>query len=485
VEIHGLVGHVLRGEVALPSLDLVTSTGDELLFEAFFLHSVLAAAAYKEGVMVEGLLDRFLSLRQAALRVIAGEISWKTYADGDFAEKGQTLLTNTVEQSAGQSDLGLFSDWDRLDGDQGLRQKGQDAAALERLFRLVGLADIGFVDIQMKILDMPVSFIYHKKGLKSTGLQKFEEDLQRAMEVHKEVIGFDEKFRRDLLDKLTPSRDVLRIYGLEYVARHLEPKSCLKLLILALRGLDRFCSENGKPGVVDFHELSQIIDRRYQAVSEELATFSMDCLFTDGRLLTRLSRAQVGIMLNYNDKERVVKPLFQDRLQVHRVIERIRGQENILRLKNLYHRELKRLRNHIYHTEDYQRLLSETFHDKLQQVIDHTLKDAEKRMRQQRNFSGIERIFYELMELAEENDLSEEQVQLAKDMYEFNRDRIRNRRLEIIYREIDACTETEDLMELWNKTRSELQKNRRHFGKEFEDLVTARFDRQLEGLIKL
>jgi hypothetical protein len=485
VEIHGLVGHVLRGEVALPALDLVTSTGDELLFEAFFLHSVLAAAAYREGVMVEGLLDRFLSLRQAALRVIVGEISWKTYADGDFAEKGQSLLTNTVEQSAGQSDLGLFSDWDRLDGDQGLRQKGKDAAALERLFRLVGLADIGFVDIQMKILDMPVSFIYHKKGLKSTGLQKFEEDLQRAMEVHKEVIGFDEKFRRDLLDKLTPSRDVLRIYGLEYVARHLEPKSSLKLLILALRGLDRFCSENGKPGVVDFHELSQIIDRRYQAVSEELATFSMDRLFTDGRLLARLSRAQVGIMLNCNDKERVVKPLFQDRLQVHRVIERIRGQENILRLKNLYHRELKRLRNHIYHTEDYQKLLSETFHDKLQQLIDHKLKEAEKRMRQQRNFSAIERIFYELMELAEENDLSEEQVQLAKDMYEFNRDRIRNRSLEIIYREIDACTETDDLMELWNKTRSELLNNRRHFGKEFEDLVTARFDRQLEGLIKL
>ena len=237
--------------------------------------------------------------------------------------------------------------------------------------------------------------------------------------------------------------------------------------------------------MVDFHDLSQIIDRRYQAVSEELATFSMDRLFTDGRLLTRLSRAQVGLILNYNDKERVVKPLYQDRLQVHRVIERIRGQENILRLKNLYHRELKRLRNHIYHTEDYQKLLSETFHDKLQQLIDHKLKNAEKRMRQQRNFSGIERISNELMELAEENDLSEEQVQLAKDMYEFNRGRLRNRRLELIYREIDACTETEDLMELWNKTRSELLNNRRHFGKEFEDLVTARFDKQLEDLIKL
>jgi hypothetical protein len=39
-------------------------------------------------------------------------------------------------------------------------------------------------------------------------------------------------------------------------------------------------------------------------------------------------------------------------------------------------------------------------------------------------------------------------------------------------------------MELWQKIRSELVKNRRHFGQEFEDLVTAGFDRRLERFNK-
>ena len=98
--------------------------------------------------------------------------------DREFEEKGQSLLPDTGETRAVQGQLALFSDWDRLDGDHALRRKGEDVAALERLFQLVGLSDIGFVDAQMKILDMPVSFIFHKKGLKSSGLQKFEGDLQ-------------------------------------------------------------------------------------------------------------------------------------------------------------------------------------------------------------------------------------------------------------------------------------------------------------------
>jgi hypothetical protein len=130
-------------------------------------------------------------------------------------------------------------------------------------------------------------------------------------------------------------------------------------------------------------------------------------------------------------------------------------------------------------------MLSDTFHERLQQLIDQSLKNAQKRMRQQRSFVGIERVFAEVMGLAEENSLSEEQVQLTKDMYEFNRDRLRNRRLKMIYREINGCNATADLTELWKEIRSELLNNRRHLGKEFEDLVTARFDEQLERLKQL
>ncbi|MGD9337830.1 MAG: hypothetical protein PVF76_10950, partial [Syntrophobacterales bacterium] len=264
VEFHGLVGHILRGEVGLPALELVTSTGDELIFEAFFLHSVLAAAAYREGVMVEDLLDRFLNLRQLALDVIRAKTSWQAIVDSEFREKGERLLKETNGTRAEPVPLALFSDWNALGDEQGLRRKGEDTAALERLFRLVGLADISFVDIQMQIMGMPVSFIYHKKGLKSTGVEKFQRDLQKATILYKAVMHLDEEIRRDLVDNLSPASDSVRIYGLEYVAQHLAPENWLKLLVVSFRGLDRFYRKNGKPKVIDFHDLNLVIDHRYQ-----------------------------------------------------------------------------------------------------------------------------------------------------------------------------------------------------------------------------
>jgi hypothetical protein len=118
----------------------------------------------------------------------------------------------------------------------------------------------------------------------------------------------------------------------------------------------------------------------------------------------------------------------------------------------------------------------------LQKLIEQALKDLQKKMRRQRSFTGIERVFAELMALAEENAFSEEQIQLVTDMYAFNRDRLRSRRLEAIYRDIHDCSTTAELFELWQKIRVELVNNPSHLGKEFEDLVTSRFDQQLEQL---
>ena len=482
VEVHGLMGHVLKGEVVLPALDMVTSCDDELLFEAFFIHSVLAAAAYREGTMVEDLLDHFLHLRRLALRVMRGEISWQSHIDNEFSVKGKTLLTEVDTAKAGQSELFILSSWDNVRDEHGYRRMGENAASIERLFRLVGLPEISFVDIQMKVLDMPVSFIYHKKGLKSIGLNKFSQDLQQALLLCQAFMSFPEEIRRQLLDKLSPAHDFIRIYGLEYVAQHLEPDTYLKLLILGFRALDRFCPDNDKPRVIDFHDLSLIVDRRFQVVAEELAKLPADRLFKDGRLLASLNRSRLGIILQVNPDKAVLKILYQDRLEIERILKQIREEEDILQLKHLYHRELKKLKNHPYHTEDYQKLLSDSFHARLQELIDQAMRKAQIKMRKQRSFAGIERVLHELTVLAEESSLSEEQIQLAKDMSEFNRDRLRSTRLEAIHREILNCTNREDLLRLWKKVRAELVKNRRHLGKEFEDLVTARFDQQFEKL---
>ncbi|UCG12870.1 MAG: hypothetical protein JSU72_20790, partial [Deltaproteobacteria bacterium] len=282
--------------------------------------------------------------------------------------------------------------------------------------------------------------------------------------------------------KLSPGQDSIRIFGLEYVTRHVEPEAWLKLLLLAFRGIDQFCERNGAPYVVNFHDLGLVIDRRYQALAEELSTLSVESVFRDRRLLSRLNRAGVGLGLTCSPNGRVVTPYYEDRLQIQKILDRVTSQEDILRLKNVYHRELARLKNHTHHTADYQKLLSKAYHERLHNLVELTLKRAQKKMRQQRRFSGMERVFAELMTLAEENAFSQEQVQLVKDLYEFNRDRLRNHKLELIYQDINSCSRAEELMELWARIRAELINNRRHLGREFENLVTRRFDEQLERL---
>jgi hypothetical protein len=302
------------------------------------------------------------------------------------------------------------------------------------------------------------------------------------MAIHQAIMKLEERARRHMVDKLSWAHDSVRIYGLEYVAQHLEAASWLKLLILSFRGLDRFCPDSGKPQVVDFHDLSSVIDLRYQAVAEELANLPSHRL-KDGRLLSRLARASLGIILMPNEEAGIVKPLFRDRLQIPAILQRVREQKEISQLKFLYHRELKKLRNHAYPTEDYQKILSDAFHERLQGLIEQSLEKGQRRMRQQRSFAGIERVFADLMELAEENDFSPEHIQLIKDMVEFNRDRLRSHRLEAIYRKINGCSKTADLQRLWKKVRAELINDRLHLGKEFEDLVTARFDQKREELL--
>jgi hypothetical protein len=482
VEVHGLVGQVLRGDAALTALGRVTAGGDELVFDAFFLHSLLAAAAYLEGIMVEDLLDRFLHLRQLALRVIGGEISWDSYAQTLFLEKGRSLLEESDEAPARAAPPPSLPEWPETADEDAVRRRGEDVAAMERLFRLTGLADINFVDVQMKILGMPVTFIYHKKGMKSTGFHTFERDLREALLAYEALANLDEEARRPLLAMLTPGRDLVRFYGFESVSRYLEPGNWLKLLVLAIRGIDRGRARGEKTWAVDFQRLAAAIGWRHEALSEELGTLSLGRLLRDKRLFTRLTRSAVGIMVRCNPRERVVALLFQDRLGVQRVCERLRRIESIVDLRKEYEREMERLRRSAYRTEDYQDQLRQVFQSRLQELLEFTIKRAEDEMLRQQDFSALEKIYGELLSVVEAHNSQEEQLRLVRDLYEFNRDRLRNQRLKELYGKVLRCTSRDELQTLWEETRLELVSNRRHLGPEFENVVTKHFD---EGLTRL
>jgi hypothetical protein len=190
----------------------------------------------------------------------------------------------------------------------------------------------------------------------------------------------------------------------------------------------------------------------------------------------------VGILVRSNPKERVVALLFQDRLRVQRVCERLRQLENIVDLKRGYEREMDRLRHSAYRTEDYQNQLRQMFQSRLQELLELTIKRAEDEMLRQQDFAALEKIYSELLSVVEAHSSQEEQVQLVRDIYEFNRDRLRNQRLKELYGKVLVCTSRDELQALWEQTRLELMSNRRHLGPEFENMVTKHFDERLARL---
>ena len=187
-------------------------------------------------------------------------------------------------------------------------------------------------------------------------------------------------------------------------------------------------------------------------------------------------------MLRCNRKEGVVALLFQDRLGVQRVRERLRRLESIVDLRKEYEREMDRLRRSAYRTEDYQEQVRQVFQSRLQELLERTIKRAEDEMLRQQDFSALEKIYSELLTVVEEHSSQEEQVQLVRDLYEFNRDRLRNQRLKGLYGKVLLCTSRDELEELWAETRLEFMSNRRHLGSEFENVVTKYFDERMARL---
>jgi len=114
---------------------------------------------------------------------------------------------------------------------------------------------------------------------------------------------------------------------------------------------------------------------------------------------------------------------------------------------------MDRLRRSAYRTEDYQDQLRQVFQSRLQELLELTIKRAEDEMLRQQDFSALEKIYGELLSVVEAHSSQEEQIQLVRDIYEFNRDRLRNQRLKELYEKVLVCSSRDELQTLWDDTR--------------------------------
>ena len=484
---HGVVGHVIQGEEPIIALKPLIETGDDRFLDALALHSIVAAAAVQEGLLTSDLLDLFLNYRALALRLLRAKTDWHSWLREHIREKGETVLEEFRLTSRRVGDSAArpipTCGWEQTESCDEVLWHGRQSVAMERLFRLVGVTWVDYQDLQMHLLEMPVNFIYHKKKLKSVGVEAFQRQLADAAQMYRVVSEMTPELRCYLLFSLDHLGGALRIYHFHHLPRYLEIREAVKLLVITLQVFHHHYGIEARNGLISFGELSQKIEKRQNLIQEMLRElpFPERCLMEPGpQLLThphgriRFQKGlhQVALAVGYEDAIRL--------RDMADSLEAFSSHDDLVR----HYREMVQglERDMPYETSDAREELRRVFERQRERINERILGTYRERMGNIHTFSRFQQIQDEIQASQWVLNLTERQRFLLHEMVEFHRSRLREHYLDSIYREIRAFEEKSDLTAYWDRLKHELYSLRPSVGKEFESLVAQFMDRRLEEL---
>ncbi|MEN6486899.1 MAG: hypothetical protein ABFD98_18635 [Syntrophobacteraceae bacterium] len=487
VRYHGLIGHVIVGEEPATELANITSKSENRLLDVYVLHSILAAAALREGLMVSDLVDVFLSYRSVALQIIKSKSNWESWLRESLREKGSAVLADfrltSTQARVLPSEIGNFCGFVDADAEDEAMWQGRQSAALERLLKLMGAPWVDFQDLQMLLLNMPVSFIYHKKKLKSVGLATFEKQLRDAAKFLELVSSLKPEVRYYLLHCMDHLGGAMRVYDFTPLPKFLQPEECLKLLLISFLAFHHHFGTQTKGGLISFRQLSQNIERRHETLQNALKDlpFPERCfegersLFTPGHI--KELRFHAGA------EEPAIRPDYRDAIQFDRMVRPLMNVWEHAELAALYTTMVSELREKLpFDTKNFEEELHKAYEEQQKKINDHIITTYRERLGRLNTFAELHAIHNEMQEELSRVAFSEEQIFYLKEIFEFHRSQLRDFYLDSIYREINAHRTWESLWEYWGKLKYELLSHRSYVGKEYESIIARLIDQKMEEM---
>lgn len=482
---HGLGGHVIQGEEPVAALSRMTRFGDRRLVDVFVLHGLLAAAAVQEGLMVGDLLDAFLDHRRFALDVLDSGEDWSTYLRHHLRIRGRLLLEGfPLPPSMGGAfpegdlaDCGL----DDTDSQDEALWHGRRAAALERLFRLMGLAWVGFEDIQLYSTETPVRFIYKRKQLKSIGLVTFEKQLVAAARLMEVFVQLDSGTKSFLLYCLDPLGGALRLYDFLPLSKFLDQEECLKLLLASCQRYHHHFGVTEPQGLISFRPLTQIIVRRQQVIRSLLRDLSLPegCCGREevyaaphlfGAIRFEVSRSEAAIRVGYEDAEELS-------LMAESLTKIWTHEELSQHFDRLVQEFMKTLP---YDAKSLQRELQEVYRAQSVRINDEIVNATRGELEQVGDLTDLHQTLEAIRKRMSVLQLTDEQQFALREAIEFHKSRLRAQFLTASYQHINAMHTREALLDYWNRLKYELVLYRSYLGKEYETLIAHFIDQRIE-----
>ena len=478
VKNHSLLHHIVRGEFSSAAIQEVIKSKDKELFEAFFVFSFIMLSAIREDLILEDLAGDLFQMRIVCHRIIDGETTLEAASNEDIVRRGalfyalESYLAKGLPEGVTPADFLEYQGGNKVEQSECI-SAGKMIFALERLFRLHGIRYVEFIDLVNLILKVPLKFIHKKRQFSNIGYATFEKEVFEAFRIYNTLQGLEEPIRHFILDKLVD--DKVRIFGYEKVSGYLSYENQIKLLLIGLLGSDKF-KANGAPICLNFLEMCEKIEKRYEAVNDILNTLSIEKLWDNKYQLNHFFKAKTGLILKKEKFPNVLSIDCRERFNVSQKISYMNTIKDVDQLKKYFHYSLLSLRKNPFYLLDYELQLEKAFEERLTEITDMILNQTKKQMGLINDFNGLHNLLSELLDQSWDIGFSDDQKQRLKDLYEIRKDSLKRNKLSEIDSMLVTVGDINELRDYWDSIKWYLQSNRQFFGKEFENLVAQKFD---------
>lgn len=478
VRYHDFLHHMIRGEFSIYAIQEVIDFGDRDLFDAFFVCSFIMFSGMREDLILEDLATRLFQLRSFSHKIMKGETTLEDRLAGVYTRRGRLHFALEEYNQRGLPEnttpAKYLESWKGGDSqEEHYIRAGRMVYAMERIFRLRGIRYVEFPDLANLLAKVPLKFIYKKRSYYGIGYSSFERELFEAHRIYNGLQMLPEVVRHFILEHLVT--DEVRIFGFENVGLYLNYENLIKLLFIALLGAQKF-KKNQRPICLSFLHMTEEIERRYEVVNDTLSDISVEKLWDNKYPLNHFFKAKTGLVMKQDTSHRVLSIDFVDKINISQKISYMGTITDVEQLKNYFHHSLRSLRKSPFHTEDYELTLEEAYDRRLVEITDLILDQAKQQMALLNELKEIQNLFSDLMDRALEIGFTDDQRNRLNDLYEVRKDQIRREKLDEINSLIETISDSHELKDYWDSVKWYLMNNRPFLGKEFENLISKKFD---------
>lgn len=487
VKHHDLLHHTIKGEFSLYAVEEVVDYKDKDLFDAFFVSSFTMFSSLREDLILEDLARRLFQYRVLCHRIIEGSTTAEEHLREIYASKGHIFFALEDFHRNGLPDdvpPGRYLEsyeWKEKDKENYVRA-GKMIYALERILRLRGIRYVEFPEMANLMVKVPLKYIYKKRTYYGIGYATFERELFEALRIYNGLQLLPEEIRHFLFNHLV--LDEVRIFGFEDVSVYLSYENLLKLLLIGLLGAQRFKPEGHKPICLNFLELVEKIEKRYEAINDALSHIVVKGLNESNECLNQLLTAKTGLTLDMDESRRVLTIDFKDEINISQKISYMNNITDLEQLKNYFYYSLRSLRKTPFFTDDYELKLEKAFEGRMESITDLMIDQAKNRMSFLKDFGEIHSLVNDLMDRSLDIGFTDDQKHRLNDLYELRKDDLKREKLEEIDGHLETISEIRELKDYWNSIKWYLQKNRFYSGKEFENLIAKKFDQAMTRILE-